>query len=90
MKDNQLSEDQLNEISDAIVARNKIHAIKIYREATGAGLKEAKEAIEEMASSLVDEEPKLLAKKPSGCASLLIFGLIAGYVVFRFGASYLV
>jgi ribosomal protein L7/L12 len=30
-------------------AGNKIQAIKAYREATGAGLKEAKDAVEEMA-----------------------------------------
>lgn len=31
---------------EALRAGNKIEAIKLYREATGAGLKEAKEAIE--------------------------------------------
>ena len=34
------------EIQDLLAKGNKIHAIKVYRERTGAGLKEAKDAIE--------------------------------------------
>jgi ribosomal protein L7/L12 len=34
---------------NAKIVRRKIHAIKAYREATGADLKEAKEAIDDLA-----------------------------------------
>lgn len=90
MNEKEISEELLSEISEAIIRRKKIAAIKIYREATGCGLKEAKEAIEEITSSLVSDNPKLLAKKSSGCASLIIFGFLVTYVVYRFGVNYLV
>jgi ribosomal protein L7/L12 len=35
-------------VLDALQRGNKIEAIKIYRESTGVGLKEAKDAVEEM------------------------------------------
>jgi hypothetical protein len=37
-----------NDIVEALRANQKIEAIKLYREATGVGLKEAKEFIEEV------------------------------------------
>jgi Ribosomal protein L7/L12 C-terminal domain len=37
-----------NDIVEALRANQKIKAIKLYREATGVGLKEAKEFIEEV------------------------------------------
>jgi ribosomal protein L7/L12 len=40
------------EVVDAINAGNKIQAIKHYRERTGVGLKEAKDAVEALALSL--------------------------------------
>ncbi len=43
--------EQLQEIRRMIRDNRKIEAIRLYREATGLGLKEAKEAIEEMASA---------------------------------------
>jgi hypothetical protein len=43
-----LSEGDLKEVRDAIIAGRKIEAIKLYREFSGQGLKEAKDAVEEM------------------------------------------
>ena len=45
-----LRPDQVQEIHDLIHQKQIIQAIKLYREVTGVGLAEAKEAIEEMAS----------------------------------------
>ena len=42
----EFSGDLLNQIAVMVAEGRKIEAIKIYREATGAGLKEAKEAVE--------------------------------------------
>lgn len=39
-------------IIDAIHGGNKIMAIKLWRERTGVGLKEAKDAVEELARSI--------------------------------------
>ncbi len=44
----------------------KIEAIKLYREATGVGLKEAKEAVEALMSEQGIDSPG------SGCASVLL------------------
>lgn len=43
-----LSPEALNRIHEALRAGNKIHAIKMMREATGMGLAEAKTAVEAM------------------------------------------
>ena len=43
-----LSRDAFNHVKNAIDRNRKIEAIKIFREATGAGLKESKEAVEMM------------------------------------------
>jgi ribosomal protein L7/L12 len=43
-------DDLAEQIGDLLAEKRKIEAIKVYREATGAGLKEAKEAVEELES----------------------------------------
>lgn len=43
-----LSPEAEEEVRAALASRRKIEAIKIYREATGLGLKESKEAVEAM------------------------------------------
>lgn len=45
-----LRPDQVQEIHDLIHQKQIIQAIKLYREVTGVGLAEAKDAIEEMAN----------------------------------------
>ena len=54
-----LRPDQVQQIHEYIHKQQLIHAIKLYREATGVGLAEAKEAVEAMAR---DE----FAKPPEG------------------------
>lgn len=55
-------------------AGRKIEAIKLYREATGEGLREAKEFIEELEGQLRTEEPDKFSTPPggSGCAGVLL------------------
>src|SRR5215510_16590745 len=53
----------LDDIRAEIAAGNKIQAIKLYREATGAGLAEAKEAIELIAAG---KPPREGAPAPDG------------------------
>ncbi|MEO0793545.1 MAG: ribosomal protein L7/L12 [Verrucomicrobiota bacterium] len=77
-----LTDDQLKEISDAIIAGRKIDAIKQYREITGTGLAEAKQAIEEITSSLADEYPEL-AQKSSGCMSIIVLGMVSVYALYE-------
>lgn len=80
-----LDEEMRREIVDSIVSGRKIAAIKIYREATGSGLKEAKEFVDALADRLREEQPSLLPPKSSGCgaasiAFLCVVGLVFWWV----------
>jgi Ribosomal protein L7/L12 C-terminal domain. len=60
-----LSEGDLNEIREEIFAGRTITAIKLHRQFTGSGLKEAKDAVEEMERKLRVESPeRFLVEKP--------------------------
>jgi len=71
---NQPTPEQMQEIEDALASGRKIEAIKLYREASGKGLKEAKEFIDELMPTLKKQHPKKYANvstsKGSGCASV--------------------
>lgn len=70
-----LTPEQTDEIADALAAGRKIEAIKIYRSATGQGLKEAKDFIDALVPRLVEQDPEkykaLSASGGSGCASVV-------------------
>lgn len=63
-------------IEEALFTGQKIHAIKLHREATGSGLGEAKDAIDALDLELRAKSPeRFLAKAQSpGC-----LGAIAGF-----------
>ena len=52
-----LTPDQVQKIHELLHAKQIIHAIRLYREATGVGLAEAKQAVEEMALVEVTKPP---------------------------------
>ncbi|QDV16585.1 50S ribosomal protein L7/L12 [Gimesia panareensis] len=58
----------MEQIVESLRQGNKIQAIKDYRELTGSGLKESKEAIEALMQ-------KYEIPMKSGCATLLLFAL---------------
>ena len=70
---NQLTEQQQQAITTEIFGGRKIEAIKLYREATGLGLKEAKDAVDGMEKDLRQREPNKFAKPAgkSGCISVV-------------------
>jgi ribosomal protein L7/L12 len=53
-----LSTEQERQIRELIAREQKIAAIKLYREATGASLRDAKEAVEAMERGTADYFPK--------------------------------
>ena len=65
-----------NESDDEVLrllrSGSKIAAIKAYREQTGLGLKEAKDAVEALAA---EHE---IAPKPSGCAGVVLLATLIG------------
>ena len=73
-----LSDDQVRQITEALLKGRKIEAIKLYREATGADLREAKEAIEELTDSLREKHPDKFpaaAAGKAGCGAMIVLSL---------------
>ena len=71
--------EQWREIQAHLFAGRKIQAIKIYRDASGSGLAEAKEAMEAYAQRLHEESPESFVRPPGkgGCAGvILLFALL--------------
>jgi ribosomal protein L7/L12 len=75
--------NELSQVRAALAAGNKIEAIRLYRELTGFGLAEAKEAVERLASegipTIAPVRPSTLpsnAPVKSGCTSLLTIALL--------------
>ena len=69
------------QVAEALSTGRKIEAIKIYREATGKGLKESKDFIDELIPRLIDQDPErfaALTNTGAGCgtsAGLLLFAV---------------
>lgn len=75
---------------ELLVAGRKIEAIRVLRETTGTGLKEAKECVERFEAELRANEPERFTHAParSGCAtraSAIVITAIAAYVAYRCG-----
>jgi hypothetical protein len=73
--ENELTEEDVGQISDALLSSRKIEAIKIYREATGSGLMEAKAFIEKLEDGLREEYPEKFPERGKGCAAVFLIGL---------------
>lgn len=74
-----LSDDQRRAILEAIYGARKIEAIKLVRDATDCGLKEAKEFVEKLSAELHAKEPEKFTAAPagkSGCVGVLMVLLI--------------
>ena len=65
----ELTPEGRREILDAIKQGRKIEAIKLYRDATGAGLKDAKDFIEELTAALPEDDRPASS---GGCAGMLL------------------
>ncbi len=65
--------DESDRIIELLRSGQKIAAIKLYRERHGTGLKEAKDAVEDLA-----RQHQIIAPGGSGCAGVAVLLLIAG------------
>jgi hypothetical protein len=77
----EVPDDAKQQIAEAIFAERKIEAIKLYRQATGQGLAEAKEFIEKLTEELREKSPEKFKPLSSGSAagcgsSALIFLMV--------------
>jgi ribosomal protein L7/L12 len=74
----ELDNEQIRQVTDALAGGKKIQAIKLYREFTGKNLIEAKEFIDELIPKLKEQDPERYAsldEKSAGCASVILAGL---------------
>jgi hypothetical protein len=69
-------------VRSLLLEGKKIEAIKIYREASGLGLKESKDAVE-MVETELRNGGLLPQKTKGGCFALLSLMLILLYGIFR-------
>jgi hypothetical protein len=79
-----LTQTQIASIAELVFRGRKIEAIKLHREMTAMGLKESKEAVEELERSLRASSPDKFVAGPQGkgCMGLIVFGLIlCGFVL---------
>ena len=69
--------EQWQSIQAALFAGRKIEAIKLYREATEAGLAEAKDAMDAYQERLRNDHPDRFPAPTakSGCASMILLSL---------------
>lgn len=78
----------MSDVRDALASGQKIEAIKLYREATGCGLREAKEAVERMEQGTPPRQqgegfkPRVKSQGCFGIVAALIVAIIAGVVYF--------
>ena len=61
------NDEQIADITKALVDGSKIEAIKIYREATGKSLKESKDFIDALIPKLLKEDPEKYSKLKLWC-----------------------
>ena len=79
----ELSEEQMQQLSEALESGRKIEAIKAYREATGLGLKDSKIEVEKLHADLHEKYPDRFPapSKSVGCgSSAAVFALAFGII----------
>ena len=76
-----LPEDKLAPIKEAIFSGQKITAIKLYREATGAGLADAKNAVEQIEAELRVASPEKFKAAPAGKGCLGVAVMVCAAAV---------
>lgn len=71
-------EDDLSPVANALYRGQKIEAIKLYRESHNCGLKEAKDAVEELEAGLRKVSPEKFAQSAGkGCLGVAAFLMVA-------------
>ncbi|MEX0777395.1 MAG: ribosomal protein L7/L12 [Phycisphaeraceae bacterium] len=71
------SPSQWEQIEAEIFAGHKIQAIKLLREATGGGLAEAKQAVEQHETALRSQHPEKFTAQGKGCGTAVLMLVLA-------------
>lgn len=78
-----LTDQDRDDINEAIFAGRKIEAIKIYRDATDEGLLEAKEFIDLLSTRLREKYPDRMPAPSVGCGMAVLMLVGAGSILWR-------
>ncbi len=75
-----ITDEQSRTLSVCIFQGRKIEAIKLYRGMTGLGLKEAKDAVDDLEKSLRASAPDKFSavQQGKGCLGGIVVGLLCG------------
>lgn len=74
---NEIPDETMELIRSHILQGEKIQACKVYKEATGSSLLEAKNQVEMLTEELRSSHPdQMTDRSPVGCLSVLILGFI--------------
>jgi hypothetical protein len=78
-----LTDEQISNLSNYIFRGEKIQAIKVYRDMTGLGLKEAKDAVEDLERSFRASDPGRFTASPQGkgCLGVMVAGFLCSGLV---------
>lgn len=76
-----LSDEQRTQMTELLFIGHKLNAIKIYRQATGAGLKESKDFVDTLEASLQQTMPEKFqiiqyAGPPASFAITIVVGIL--------------
>lgn len=87
--DGSIASETMEEIRSLVAAGEHIKAIKLYREATGADLKSAKDFVDGLIDQLAEKDPELFAKayqSKSGCGLTTVIMFAAILIVTGWGS----
>ena len=70
-----MSRELREKLLNALKSGKKIEAIKVYREITGKGLKESKQAVEKFIDEIKVQHPDVVAKLRPGCSTGILIML---------------
>jgi ribosomal protein L7/L12 len=82
-----LTDQTRDEINEAIFAGHKIEAIKLYREATGQGLKESKDFIEQLTETLREQYPGKVPSATAGCGATVVLFALTAFAMLYYGLA---
>lgn len=82
---NEMSAEDMQRVNEAIFSGQKIQAVKLYREATGGDLKDAKDFVDELTAKLREEHAGKFSASTGKCCSsaalvLLAIGVVVSYL----------
>jgi ribosomal protein L7/L12 len=84
MSESDFDDKLIQDVTEALERGQKLEAIKLYRDASGKGLRESKEFVEALIPGLLEKDPERfakLAKQGGGCGAAILAAVSIGILV---------